>query len=276
MVVASAAPFTSSNGAAAPAVDAAASSSTASLASANPLLSVPISVLTDSYKASHFLQYPAADKLVAVGGGGAAAGAAGTADADTACVPCSSVWHTPARVHRHQAVASALTHTACRPGVHALCCPVLPLCSTASSAPASTATQQTRASWCLGCATSWRTTCCGAGHERTWTVQRCSTGGWRVWMRGGAEGGAGVGSTATQCVCVCERDGAAAAAVASASPAPAPLVGNCFCLTHIPPPTTTTTAHTPPNTHRPPPQHAPGPRLRRLPLPQRPLHALCH
>ena len=29
---------------------------------------VPISVLTDSYKASHFLQYPAATKMVAVGG----------------------------------------------------------------------------------------------------------------------------------------------------------------------------------------------------------------
>jgi hypothetical protein len=28
---------------------------------------LPISVLTDSYKASHFLQYPEAQKMVAVG-----------------------------------------------------------------------------------------------------------------------------------------------------------------------------------------------------------------
>ena len=31
---------------------------------------VPISVLTDSYKATHFLQYPGATKMVAVGGAG--------------------------------------------------------------------------------------------------------------------------------------------------------------------------------------------------------------
>ena len=30
-------------------------------------MSVPISVLTDSYKATHFLQYPGAIKMVAVG-----------------------------------------------------------------------------------------------------------------------------------------------------------------------------------------------------------------
>lgn len=36
------------------------------MASCNPSLCVPISVMTDSYKASHFLQYPASKKMVAV------------------------------------------------------------------------------------------------------------------------------------------------------------------------------------------------------------------
>jgi hypothetical protein len=34
--------------------------------SCNPLLAVPMGVMTDSYKASHFLQYPDALKMVAV------------------------------------------------------------------------------------------------------------------------------------------------------------------------------------------------------------------
>jgi hypothetical protein len=36
------------------------------MASCNPALCIPISVLTDSYKASHFLQYPTSKKMVAV------------------------------------------------------------------------------------------------------------------------------------------------------------------------------------------------------------------
>lgn len=36
------------------------------MASCNPALCIPISVMTDSYKASHFLQYPTSKKMVAV------------------------------------------------------------------------------------------------------------------------------------------------------------------------------------------------------------------
>jgi hypothetical protein len=36
------------------------------MASSNPALCIPISVMTDSYKASHFLQYPTSKKMVAV------------------------------------------------------------------------------------------------------------------------------------------------------------------------------------------------------------------
>lgn len=36
------------------------------MASVNAELVVPISVMTDSYKASHFLQYPEAKRMVAV------------------------------------------------------------------------------------------------------------------------------------------------------------------------------------------------------------------
>eukprot|EP00878_Enallax_costatus_P024999 GHUV01026716.1.p1 GENE.GHUV01026716.1~~GHUV01026716.1.p1 ORF type:complete len:157 (+),score=31.78 GHUV01026716.1:226-696(+) len=40
---------------------------TQTMASANAELAVPISVMTDSYKASHFLQYPEAKRMVAYG-----------------------------------------------------------------------------------------------------------------------------------------------------------------------------------------------------------------
>lgn len=39
---------------------------TQAMASCNPALFIPISVMTDSYKASHFLQYPKSKKMVAV------------------------------------------------------------------------------------------------------------------------------------------------------------------------------------------------------------------
>lgn len=43
-----------------------ASAANASMAAASPMLFLPMGVLTDSYKASHFLQYPEARKMVAV------------------------------------------------------------------------------------------------------------------------------------------------------------------------------------------------------------------
>jgi hypothetical protein len=36
------------------------------MAACSPIMMLPMGVLTDSYKASHFLQYPQARKMVAV------------------------------------------------------------------------------------------------------------------------------------------------------------------------------------------------------------------
>lgn len=42
------------------------SSNSSSMAACSPLMLLPMGIMTDSYKASHFLQYPQARKMVAV------------------------------------------------------------------------------------------------------------------------------------------------------------------------------------------------------------------
>ena len=64
-------------------------------------MSVPISVLTDSYKATHFLQYPGAIKMVAVGRRVKCAPVYSLIASPHACHACAAlflVWRVPRRL----------------------------------------------------------------------------------------------------------------------------------------------------------------------------------
>lgn len=116
------------------------------VAMVSPILNmVPVSVMSDSYKATHFLQYPGTNKMVAV---------------SLCCVvPCM-------RTH-------LLT---CRlPMLHYRL--LVPACdSTGSSVVAMARTRRTHGWFRMASDTWWRTTCRGSGPCRTSTRRSASTG----------------------------------------------------------------------------------------------------
>ena len=110
---------------------------------------LPLGVLTDSYKASHFLQYPPSKQMVAV----------------SAWQPfCFGCWSRSGQ----QAFGWSTSYDPPQP-----CVP----CSTESLDRATEGTPATLASCCMGCATSWKPSSSGAGDWRMWTCPTSSTGG---------------------------------------------------------------------------------------------------
>ena len=116
---------------------------------------LPISILTDSYKATHFLQYPQSSKMVAVSG--------------PLCLPAcnnTSLCCQPTG----QVVAPTAAALALLAWCWCACC-----CSMESSARATTRIRQTPASSFTGCGTFWRRLCSGGGHPRCAALAGCLT-----------------------------------------------------------------------------------------------------
>lgn len=128
-------------------------SSSSSMAACSPLMLLPMGILTDSYKASHFLQYPAAKKMVAVSFPPKCSHTHASGPSSELSAPAGMLLGC---AKSQGADSASRGSTRCMNPPPSVCCPDV-ACSMGSSGRGSITTRRTHAWLYGGCAISWRT-----------------------------------------------------------------------------------------------------------------------